>query len=568
MTTSFKPRDYQADTITNIHKEFESRKSTLAVMATGLGKTFVFSHIANEYIKKGRVMVLAERDVIVGQNAEHLKEVTGVDPDTEMGKFHSNSYGAFRSEIVVGTIQTQNAGRGDGYKRMTKFEPDEFSLLVIDEAHHAVAPSYRRVIDYYQRNPNLKVLGVTATPDRGDEGALGQVFDSVAADYELAWAIENGWLVGINQQSVYVEGLDYSSVKTTAGELNQKDLARVLEFEEILHGFCSPIIEKSGDRKTLVFAASCAQAERMTEILNRHKPNSAMYVHGGTGTEEREQLWPAYAAGDFQYLVNVGITIEGWNEPGVELIAIARPTKVRSRYAQMVGRGTRALAGVVDGPPDATARKMAIAASAKTEVEVLDFVGNAGLHDLVTPPDILGGNYDENIIARCKLNAQKKSVNSGKPVDVIEELLFAQQQLKREEAEEAERVGRSAVLLRAKYSTAKINPFKVFNIEPCRERAWHKGRQPTDNQVACLEKAGVDVKGLSFTHASQLISRIVKMRTEGKASYKMTKCLQRYGFSGELSFDKARTVMTELSNNNWRPLSPKRKSELLKEIGE
>lgn len=560
-------RPYQEKALQGIHDQFAKHDSTLCVLATGLGKTVIFSHLVKEYLKKGRVMVVAHREELINQAWRHLKYVTGVEPDTEMGQFYSNSYGAFRSDIVVSTVQTQNAGRGDGFKRMTKFEPDEFSLLVVDEAHHATAVSYRRVIDYYRRNPNLKVLGVTATPDRTDEMALGQVFESVASEYEIRDAIDDGWLVGVEQRSVHVEGLDYSSVRTTAGDLNGKDLARVLEFEEILHGFCSPIIGKSGDRKTLVFAASCAQANRMTEILNRHKPGSAKYVHGGTDAEERRRLWPAYAAGEFQYLVNVGITTEGWDEPGVELIAIARPTKSRSLYAQMIGRGTRASPGVVDGRADAEDRKRAIAASSKKIIEVLDFVGNAGRHQLVTPADILGGNYDDDIVARAKLNTEKKSANTGKPVDVIEELVLAQQQLKREEAEEAERVGRSQVLLRAKYSTAKVNPFKIFNIEPCRERAWHKGRQPTDNQIACLEKAGVDVKGLSFTHASQIIDKMMRNRQAGQASFKMIKCLQRYGFSGDLPFEKARIVMDALAKNSWRPLKGKQKEAVMQEIG-
>ena len=100
---------------------------------------------------------------------------------------------------------------------MSKFDPQRFGVLIIDEAHHATSPSYRRVIDYYRTNPALKVLGVTATPDRADEEALGQVFQSVAFDYEVLDAIHDGWLVPIEQQMVHVEGLDYSSIRTTAG---------------------------------------------------------------------------------------------------------------------------------------------------------------------------------------------------------------------------------------------------------------------------------------------------------------------------------------------------------------
>ncbi len=560
-------RDYQAKALQGIHDQFEQNDSTLLVLATGLGKTVIVSHLVKDYLDKGRIMMLAHREELIGQAWRTLKRVTGIEPDTEMGDYHANSYGAFRSDIVVGTIQTQNAGRGMGLKRMTKFDPSDFSLLIIDEGHHAAAASYRRVIEYYQRNPKLKVIYLTATPDRADEKALGQFIDSVAYEYDLREGVDDGWLVPITQQSVYVDGLDYSSIRTTAGDLNGKDLARVLEFEEMLHGFCSPTIEIAGDKKTLIFAASCEQASRMTEILNRHKTGSARYVHGGTPKEERRELWPAYTAGEFQYLVNVGITTEGWDEPSVEVVVMARPTKSRRLMAQMLGRGTRALPNLIEDCAGADARKLAIAGSDKSELLVLDFVGNCGRHKLITPPDILGGKYEDDIVDRAKKNAEKDSAQSGIPVDVIEQLELAEKQLAQEKAEAEERDSRQKIKLRAKYSTAKVNPFEMYNIQPWREKGWHKGRQPSEKQVALLERNGIDVNGLSFTHASQLIDRVIRNTKEGKASYKMLKCLQRYGFNPDMEFSKARIVMDALSANSWRPLQPEQKAKVLQEIG-
>jgi superfamily II DNA or RNA helicase len=319
-------RPYQSKALEGIHEQLEQNNSTLLVMATGVGKTVVFSRLAKEYMDLGRIMVLAHREELVSQALLRLRDITGCEADVEMADYRANSYGAFRSRLVISTIQTQIAGPGKG--RMGKFDPDEFSLLIIDEAHHSAAKSYRRVIDYYRQNPNLKVLGVTATPDRADELALGRIFESVAYEYDIKEGVDDGWLVPIRQQSVFVEGLDYSTVRTTAGDLNGADLARVLEFEETLHGIAAPIVELTGDRRTLIFAASLAQAERLTEILNRHKPESARWVHGGTPKEARRALFPAYAAGEFQFLVNVGVATEGFDEPGIEVVAMARPTKL------------------------------------------------------------------------------------------------------------------------------------------------------------------------------------------------------------------------------------------------
>ena len=544
-------RPYQQEALDGIYNQLDEHSSSLLVMATGLGKTIVFSHAVREFMQFGRIMVLAHREELIGQAWRKLKAITGHEPDTEMAEYRANTYGAFLSKIIVGTIQTQVAGRS-GKGRMTKFNPDEFSLLIIDEAHHSAAKSYRRVIDYYRQNSNLKVLGVTATPDRADERALGQIFESVAFEYDIIDGIADGWLVPISQQSVYVQGLDYSSIRTTAGDLNGADLARVLEFEEMLHGVAYPTLELTGDIKTLIFAASLAQAERLTEIINRHKPGSAKWVHGGTPKEERRALFPAYAAGEFQYLVNVGVTTEGFDEPGIEIVVMARPTKSRSLYAQMVGRGTRTLPGVIDYIESPEARKEAIAESGKPSLEVIDFVGNAGRHRLITSADILGGRYDDEIVVRAKRNAEKKSADKNLPVDVIDELKLAEWELEKEKRESAEAERRKHLKLRAQYSTAKINPFDVYGIEPWRERAWHKGRQPTEKQIAFLAKSGVDIAGLSFTHAQQLIKRIIENREQGKCSYKQAKVLQRFGYETEVSFEQASEIISELAKNGWK----------------
>lgn len=547
-----KPRSYQVEALDGVHAQLQENDSTLLVMATGLGKTIVFSQVANDFMERGRIMVLAHREELLSQAWMKLKAITGCEPETEMGEYWANSYGAFRSKIVVGTIQTQIAGRG-GKGRMTKFAPDEFSLLVIDEAHHSAAKSYRRVIDYYRQNPKLKVLGVTATPDRADEKALGRVFETVAYEYGIREGIEDGWLVPISQQSVYVEGLDYSSIRTTAGDLNGGDLARVLEFEETLHRIASPTIELCGDKKTLIFAASLAQAERLTEILNRHKPGSAKWVHGGTPKEKRRALFPEYARGGFQFLVNVGVATEGFDEPGIEIVVMARPTKSRSLYAQMVGRGTRVLPGLVEEVDGPERRKSIIRESDKPSLEVIDFVGNAGRHKLITSADILGGNYNDDIVDRAKKNAEKKSADNGMPVDVIDELELAELQLEMERREAAEAERRSTVKFRAKFSTAKVNPFDVFSIQPWRERAWHKNRQPTDKQIAMLERSGVDISGLSFTHASQLIKRIIENREQKLCTYKQAKVLRRYGYDPqEIKFTEASELITAIAENGWK----------------
>jgi superfamily II DNA or RNA helicase len=423
--------------------------------------------------------------------------------------------------------------------------------VLVHNCHHAAASSYRKVIDYYSQNPELKILGVTATPDRADEEALGQIFDTVAYEYGIREAIEDGWLVPIEQRAVFVKGIDLSQVRTTAGDLNGADLAEVMEEEQNLHEVASPTLELTGDKKTLVFAASVRQAERLTEILNRHKENCARFVYAKTDKEVRREMLKDYRDGKFQYLVNVGITTEGFDEPSIEVIVMARPTKSRSLFAQMSGRGTRALTGVLDDLETAEERKEAIAYSGKPKLEIIDFVGNSGRHKLVSTADILGGKYSDEVVKRAKENIEK----SDKSEDVLIELDKAEQQLLAEMRRKEEAARRANLKLKAQYKTTKINPFDVLDIIPARERAWHRGRLPSQKQTDLLEKFGVNPEGLSFTSASQLIGKILQRRKSDLCSFRQAALLQRYGYdTSTITFKAAGEIITNLKVNGWRRL--------------
>lgn len=519
-------RPYQQEAIDGIHNALSGAASTILVMATGTGKTITFSMIADDYMKYGRVMILAHRAELIYQAQEKLLAVTGVEPDIEMGEQHIQQYSAWRSKAVVSTVQTQISGMG-GDGRKTKFNPDEFSLLIIDECHHSTADSYREVIDYYRRNTELKVLGVTATPDRADEKALGQIFETVAYEYGILEGIRDGYLVPITQQAVYVDSLDYSSVRTTAGDLNGGDLARVLEFEESLHGIASPAIELIGDRKTLVFAASIAQAERLCEIFNRHRDGSAKFVEGKTPKDDRRRLFKGYAEREFQILVNVGVATEGFDDPSIEVVVMARPTKSRSLYAQMAGRGTRVLPGVIDAIDEPEGRVSAIAASDKPRLEIIDFVGNSGRHKLVTSADILGGDFDDAVVELAK----RKAAEAGRPVDMVSELERAEREIAKARRQQAERAEREKLVVGARYTTAKINPFDVLEIMPQREHGWDKAEPATPKQVARLERWGIGadvLDKLTKRHAHQLIGTMLQRFRDKKASIKQVRQLKKW----------------------------------------
>lgn len=424
-------------------------------------------------------------------------------------------------EVVAERIFTKNCDSTTVYNIEVEDNHNYFANgVLVHNCHHSTATSYATVYNH-MLSKGCKHLGVTATPDRADEQALGKVFDTVAYDYELPNIIEDGWLVPVKQRLVTVTGLDYSRAKVTAGDLNQGDVAAAQANESILHEMIDPIIEIVGKRKTIIFATPGSKkpteddegfhiAERMTEIINRYKPNSARRVSQDTPKDVRRQMLLDFSAGEFQFLVNVGVLTEGFDDPSIEVVAITRPTKSRSLYSQMVGRGTRPLPGIVDQYEHAHERRHSIATSTKPHVEILDFVGNSGRHKLVNTADILGGNYEQVVIDKAVKKATEESV------DMTEALKEAYEETK----DEREKERRAKILAKTKFQITDVDPFDVFDLQPIRERAWDKGKPPTPAQLYALRSMGIPQKqNLTRAQAGQLLSEAYRRRDEGLVAF-------------------------------------------------
>ena len=543
-----KLRNYQTKACEAVVQEWQSENSTLVVMPTGCGKTLTAASIIKRMFP-ARALMLAHREELIFQAKDKIERITGLNVGVEMADHRIDEQGLSlfkKFPVVVSSIQTQNAG-GAGSGRMSKFNPEEFGVLIVDESHHSTAASYRRVINYYRTNPRLKVMGLTATPDRADEEALGQVYESVAFDYEILDAVEDGWLVPIQQRMIEIEDLDFSNVHTTAGDLNGQELAQVMEFEKILHGVASATLEIAGNRKTLVFASSVRHAERLSEIFNRHRENCSAWVCGMTDKDQRRKMLLDFAQGRVQFMCNVGCLTEGFDDPSIELVVMGRPTKSRSLYSQMVGRGTRPLPGVVDymdSTPEC--RRTAIAGSGKPHIEILDFCGNAGRHKLMTSADILGGNYSDEIIERAVKEAKERKA----PVDMTELLKEEERKSKEEKSREAAR--RLKLTARAKFESRNVNPFDVFHLTPRKERGWDKGRELSPKQKNILIGQGIDTETRPYHECKQILEEIFRRWDKGQCSFKQAKILQKHGYSGDATRDEAKQLIDALAKNGWR----------------
>lgn len=539
-------RPYQNAAVEGAFKAWEENASTLIVLPTGLGKTVVFSEIVRR-MQPARSIVIAHREELIFQAAEKIERVTGVAGGIEMGENHATGFFGEPPPYVVSTVQTQCSG-GDGGGRMTKFLPEDFGLVVIDEAHHATSATYKRVIKYYRQNPNCKILGVTATPDRADEEALGQVFDSVAYEYQILQAIRSGWLVPIQQQMVTVGSMDFSNIKTTAGDLNQGELAEVMEEERNLQAVAQPSVEICGDKRAIVFAATVKQAERISEIINRYKPDTASWICGKTDKDDRRRILKDFKDGRLQFVVNVGVLTEGFDDSGVEVIVMARPTKSRALYAQMAGRGTRphdTVAGLLGGCATDAERCAMIANSVKPSCLIVDFCGNAGRHKLVSSADILGGNISDDV---AETVAKKIRENGGKPVDVSEAI---QQEMDLREQRRKEDAARRAELrIKANFLISNIDPFNEWDLTPVVERGWDRHRHFTPKQeMVLMQRIGVDPKKIPYGQGKQLLDEYFRRMQAGYASLKQTRCLRKWGIKAPMRFDETRRLMDRRLNH-------------------
>ena len=526
-------RWYQAEGIAAVHKSHETNDSTLVVAATGTGKSVLFAEVADKYIQEHkRVLCLAHRKELVQQNANTLQWVTGEQVDIEMAELFASN----RSKVVSASVQTISQP-----KRLERWAKDHFSLIIADEAHHFFSPTFKKILDYF----DAKVLGVTATPDRGDEKALGKVFGDVAFVFDIVDGIDQGYLVPIQGRSVRIDDINLSSVGKTAGDLAAGELDE--EMLKHIEGIVQKTLEIEPDRQGIWFWPGVKSAELACDRLNALRPGSCGFVSGETPKEERDQVFSDFKRGTIQHLSNCAIVVEGTDLPSADMIVMGRPTLSRAFYAQAIGRGLRPQPGLVDavsGKEGAEARRSLIAGSVKKNCAVIDFCGNAGRHSLVTPEDILGGDYTDEEVALAKKVA-KESPGS----DVIANLEAARRELKAMMAKLQSKV---------KATVVQFNPFQVLSM-PDPDSSKERFREPmTSQQADALARYNVKPKqmeGLSKLEAQKLLGTLTVRARHGLASLNQMATLKKHiDTPTNLPFKQASKAITFLAGEcQWNP---------------
>lgn len=510
-------RLYQQEARAAIQKEWtDGKKKTLLVLPTGCGKTIVFSKVIEDRVRKGeRVLVLAHRGELLDQASDKLQKSTGLKTATE--KAEQTSLGSF-FRVVVGSVQTLQQE-----KRLSKFPPDFFDTIVVDEAHHCISNGYQRVLKHFEE---ANVLGVTATPDRGDMRNLGSYFESLAYEYTLPKAIKEGYLTPIKALTIPLK-LDLSTVKQQSGDFSTRDLGTALD--PYLENIADEMIKHCSDRKTVVFLPLVKTSQKFKDILNERGFRAAE-VNGSS--DDRAEILEDFENDKYNVLCNSMLLTEGWDCPSVNCIVVLRPTKVRSLYSQMVGRGTRLFEG-------------------KTELLLLDFLWHTERHELCHPAHLIASS--DEIARKMTENIEE----SGQAVDLESAETQAESDVlaEREEAlakQLAEMRRRKQKLVDPLQFEMSIQAEDLSNYVP--SFGWEMA-PPSDKQVKALEKLGILLDQIDNAgKANLMLDRLQKRKEQGLATPKQIRRLEIYGFKnvGTWKFENASKMISRIAANGWR----------------
>jgi len=512
-----KLRPYQEQAAEAVMSQWQQGvRSTLLVLPTGTGKTIVFSKTIERVLHDGgRVLVLAHRHELLQQAADKLEKATGLKCGIE--KAEETAVDSWFN-VVVGSVQTmQKESRRTGH---------EFTHIIVDEAHHALSASYRAVLDHY---PDAKVLGVTATADRGDKRNLGEVFETLAFDYPLIQAIKDGWLCKLTAMTIPLT-INLTSCKQTAGDFAAADVGTALD--PYLEQIADHLKRETADRKTVVFLPLIVTSQKFLAMLKARGIN-AREVNGDSYDRAETLDW-FQKAGKGAVLCNAMLLAEGWDCPDVDCICNLRPTKIRSLYCQMVGRGTRIHPG-------------------KEDLRILDFLWHSERHSLMRPA---------HLVAKCEETASRVAdLVAETSIEEAVDLLEAEEKAEGTATKEREESLRKLLAEQQRKKRQLVDPLqyelsigaRLKDYEPELTDLRAMG-PPSDKQLKALEDMGIFTGDITCSgHASKLIETVKARRFSGLSTPKQIRFLEGKGFQevGQWQMDSARKMIDRIAGNGW-----------------
>lgn len=510
-------RPYQNEAKCSIFEQWnQGVLRTLLVLPTGCGKTIVFAKVTEQCVQNGdRVLILAHRGELLEQASDKIYRSTGLRSAVEKAEESClNSW--FR--VVVGSVQTLMRE-----KRLQQFSPDYFQTIIVDEAHHCISDSYQRVLQHFS---GAKVLGVTATPDRGDMRELGTYFESLAYEYTLPKAIREGYLSPIKALTIPLK-IDMTGVGVQAGDFKAGDIGTALD--PYLDGIAEEMKVHCVGKKTVVFLPLVKTSQKFCSLLNQ-KGFRAAEVNGDS--QDRAQILQDFENDKYNVLCNSMLLTEGWDCPSVDCVVVLRPTKVRSLYCQMVGRGTRLYPG-------------------KDHLLLLDFLWHTERHELCHPASLIC--QDEEVAKKMTENIEK--AEGAVDIEEAEKTAAEDVVTQREEAlakQLAEMRQRKKKLVDPLQFEMSIRAEDLAGYVP--SFGWEMA-PASEKQKATLEKLGIMPDEIGNAgKAAKLLEKLDVRRKEGLTTPKQIRFLEGRGFQhvGTWQFESAKKLIDRIAANGWR----------------
>lgn len=363
----FELREYQKECLDKILESYrEGTRRQLICLPTGSGKTVIFSEFPGFFKMKNRMLVLAHRSELLDQARE---KIIRANPGLTVEVDQANRKAGPNCDVVVASIPT--LGRKHS-KRLQRLDPDQFFLIIVDEAHHSTAKTYLRVLKHFglfdETSPKL-LVGFTATPKRGDGQGLDRVFQEIVYSKSLPEMINNGFLAPLAGYRVETD-IDLSRVRVRMGDFVVSHLSRAVNVDRRNSLIVKVYQEHLKGKQTLCFCVDVEHAFQMADAFNVNGIQAAA-ITGETEKTERSKILEKFKTGDIHVLTNCMVLTEGYDEPSVQGIIIARPTRSSLLYTQMIGRGTRLY-------------------PKKKEAVIIDIVDATKEHTLSTLPEIFG----------------------------------------------------------------------------------------------------------------------------------------------------------------------------------
>ena len=504
-------RDYQVKQFNDVQSGWREYSRQLGEAATGTGKTALFSLVTAAIVKAGgRVLILAHTEELLEQAQDKLMQFTGLESDLEKAEDRAS----LEASVVIASVQTLQKD-----SRLLSFPDDHFALVIVDECHRIMSPSYQKIVCYFHfgevsleeswRMPEpgfpfkykARVLGVTATSDRGDGRNLGTFFQHRAFRYGIKEAVLDGYLVRPTLKTLPLK-IDVSNVHLQGKDLNATEIAERLN--PLLEEIARQVAIEASNRKTIIWLPSVDSARQLAKALQL-AGLAASFVSGACDDRE-SKIEDFRRAGRGTVICNAMLLTEGVDIADVDCACMLRPTRIRSLMVQAYGRATRVLPGVIDGLATAAERRAAIATSDKPDMLIIDFLWHHDRLALASPVEFVTGRPEVRDLM-TKADTSKATDLMDLEAGATRDLLQSLENAARRHANKQARVFDPLALAEGLGDTelALWQPSTEWDALPA-----------TDKQLAFLQSQGIDTSGMVHRGLAREWTIKILKRLEGK----------------------------------------------------